>query len=50
MKVKLPYLLHDKDRHGNPRVYYRHPGRPLVRLHAPPGSDAFLARISRMNH
>ena len=47
MKVRLPHLLHDKDRHGNPRVYYRHPGRPLVRLHAPQGSDAFLEEYRR---
>lgn len=47
MKVKLPYLLHDKNRHGTPRVYYRHPGRPLVRLHAPPGTDAFLEEYRR---
>ena len=47
MKIRLPHLLHDKDRHGNPRVYFRLPGRPLVRLHAPPGSDAFLEEYRR---
>lgn len=47
MKVKLPYLLHDKDRHGTPRVYFRRPGHPMVRLHAPPGSHAFLDEYRR---
>lgn len=47
MKIKLPYLLHDKDRHGNPRVYFRCPGRPMIRLYAEPGSDAFLDEYRR---
>src|SRR4051812_5284419 len=47
MKIKLPYLLHDQDRHGNARVYFRQSGRPMVRLHAPPGSEAFLDEYRR---
>ncbi|MEI6200597.1 MAG: tyrosine-type recombinase/integrase [Enhydrobacter sp.] len=47
MKLRLPFLLHDRDRHGNPRVYLRQPGQPMVRLHAPPGSDAFLEEYRR---
>lgn len=47
MKIKLPYLLHDTDRHGNPRVYFRRPGRPMIRLYAEPGSDAFLEEYRR---
>lgn len=47
MKIKLPHILEDKDRHGNPRVYYRRAGRPMVRLHAPPSTDAFLDEYRR---
>lgn len=43
MKLDLPYLVDDPDRHGNPRIYFRRKGCRKVRLHAEPGSDEFLA-------
>lgn len=42
MKFNLPHILQDKDRHGNPRIYVRIIGKPMVRLREPPGSSAFL--------
>jgi hypothetical protein len=29
MKIALPHLLADTDRHGNKRIYYRRKGRPV---------------------
>lgn len=40
--VEFKYLVRDKDRHGNVRVYVRAPGKAKVRLRAEEGSDAFL--------
>jgi len=37
------YVVQDRDRHGNLRTYLRVPGRPKVRLHETPGTDAFEA-------
>lgn len=42
MKIDLPNLYADPDRHGNLRLYFRKAGRK-VRLRAEPGSAAFLA-------
>jgi len=42
MKIDLPHILQDKDRHGKPRVYVRIVGKPMVRLREKPGSTAFL--------
>lgn len=43
MRVKLKYVLCDKDRHGNRRYYFRRDrSRPMVRLRGEPGSDEFL--------
>lgn len=42
MKIDLPHILQDRDRHGRPRVYVRIVGKPMVRLREPPGSAAFL--------
>jgi integrase len=36
------YVVEDTDRHGNVRIYLRKPGQPKVRLHADPGTQAFL--------
>jgi integrase len=47
MRIKLPYLLYDKDRHGTERIYFRRPGQPMIRLRAEPGSDAFLEEYRR---
>jgi len=41
--IKLRYIVEDRDRHGNVRIYVRRPGRPKVRLHQQPGTDEFLA-------
>jgi integrase len=43
MKLHLPYLATDRDRHGNTRIYVRYKGRPKVRLHCSPGTPEFLA-------
>lgn len=43
MKLKLPYVVEDMDRHGNVRIYYRQPGQPKVRLRERPGTPEFLA-------
>jgi integrase len=42
LKLDLPHLVTDSDRHGNVRVYVRVKGRPKVRIRAAPGSPAFL--------
>ena len=42
LQVRLRYVVQDVDRHGNRRTYLRQKGKPKVRLHAEPGSDAFL--------
>jgi len=36
MRVDLPYLVVDTDRHGNERIYVRRHGRK-VRIRVPPG-------------
>jgi integrase len=43
MEIKLPHILQDTDRHGNPRLYVRKIGRPMVRLRSKPGTPAFFA-------
>jgi hypothetical protein len=42
VKIKLKYLVEDKDRHGNVRLYVRLPGKPKVRLRGIPGSEEFM--------
>lgn len=42
MKLDLPYLVADADRHGNVRHYYRRKGSPKIRLQGEPGSPAFM--------
>lgn len=41
MRLDLPYLVEDVDRHGNVRVYVRR-HRKKTRLRSRPGTDAFL--------
>jgi integrase len=41
--VDFKFLVRDKDRHGNERLYVRRRGCPKVRLREPEGTDAFLA-------
>jgi hypothetical protein len=42
MKVNLPYVIPDTDRHGNVRYYFRRPGRPKIRILVDPTSKAFV--------
>lgn len=42
LKINLPYVHADRDRHGNLRVYFRRAlGCPKIRLRAAPGSPEF---------
>ncbi len=48
MKIDLPHILRDKDRHGNERLYYRRrKGDKKIRLREDPGTQAFLAEYDR---
>jgi hypothetical protein len=40
IRIDLPYLLADRDRHGNERLYVRRHGRK-IRIRARPGTEAF---------
>ena len=42
MKIQLPYVIPDTDRHGNVRYYFRRPGLPKIRIKGDPSSQAFL--------
>jgi integrase len=42
MEIRLPYLVADVDRHGNPRLYVRKRGCPKIRIRAAPGASDFL--------
>lgn len=46
MKINLPYLMSDKDRHGNTRLFVRRFGRK-IRLREEPGFDAFMKAYSQ---
>ena len=43
MQIRFRYLVEDRDRHGNIRLYVRVPGRTKVRIKAPFGTDEFVA-------
>ncbi len=43
MQIRFRYLIEDRDRHGNIRVYVRVPGRRKVRIRAPFGTDKLIA-------
>ena len=45
LKIAFPYVIADRDRHGNVRLYYWRKGRPKIRLRADPGSAAFVAEV-----
>ena len=45
MRIDLPYLMPDYDRHGNLRIYVRRNGRK-IRLREKPGTDAFAQAYS----
>src|SRR5215510_10307730 len=42
MQLRFRYLVEDRDRHGNIRIYVRVPGRQKVRIRPPFGSEEFL--------
>jgi integrase len=44
MKVDLPYLMQDVDRHGNLRSYVRKKGKPKIRIRATVGTPEFSAQ------
>lgn len=44
LKINIPYVVADLDRHGNVRIYYRRHGRK-VRLHQAVGTSAFAAEL-----
>jgi hypothetical protein len=41
MRLNLPYLMTDRDRHGNERVFVRRFGRK-IRIRAQPGTTVFV--------
>ena len=43
MQIRFRYIIEDRDRHGNIRIYVRVPGRRKVRIRAPFGTDKFIA-------
>ena len=43
MEIRLPYLVSDVDRHGNPRLYVRKRGCPKIRIRASPGAEFLRA-------
>lgn len=46
-RMRLPFLVFDRDRHGNTRVYVRVPGRGKVRIRERIGSPEFMAEYHR---
>jgi len=46
MRIRLKYLVEDRDRHGNIRIYVRVQGRRKVRIRAPFGTDEFVAEYN----
>lgn len=47
VKPKLPFLIFDRDRHGNLRVYVRFLGRHKIRLREKIGTPEFMAAYHR---
>jgi integrase len=47
MKIDLPHLLNDTDRHGTSRTYFRVRGHRMVRLYAEAGTPEFLDEYRR---
>lgn len=43
VSIRLAYIVEDKDRHGNVRIYVRVPGCPKVRIRETPGTAEFVA-------
>jgi integrase/recombinase XerD len=44
--IRFKYLVEDRDRHGNVRLYVRIRGRRKVRIRAPFGTDEFVAEYN----
>ena len=42
MQIRFRYLIEDRDRHGNIRIYVRVAGRRKVRIRSPFGTDDFV--------
>jgi integrase/recombinase XerD len=42
VRIKMKYVVEDKDRHGNIRHYFRRKEQPKIRLRGMPGSDEFM--------
>jgi hypothetical protein len=47
IETEFRYLLRDRDRLGNPRVYYRPPGGKMIRLRATIGTEEFVDECRR---
>lgn len=45
VEMRIKGLVFDPDRHGNPRYYLRRKGRPKIRIHSKPGTDAFREEV-----
>lgn len=45
--VRLRYVHHYRDQHGQERWYFRQPRRPKVRLPGKPGTEPFMAAYQR---
>lgn len=45
LKFNIPYVVADRDRHGNVRLYYWRKGRPKIRLRATLGTAEFLTEV-----
>lgn len=43
MEIETPYLVQERNRHGNVRLYYRRKPYPRIRLYSQPGTPEFLA-------
>jgi integrase/recombinase XerD len=47
VRIKMKYVVEDKDRHGNMRRYFRRKGQQKIRLPGLPGSDQFMDAYRR---
>jgi integrase len=47
MRVNLPHLTKERDRHGNERLYFRRGKGKRIRLRAVPGTQEFLEEYAR---
>jgi integrase len=47
LKINIPHVVTDTDRHGNRRVYYRRKGKRKIRLWETPGTTEFSAELEQ---